>query len=62
MKIGMYMFIFVVCECELEGLIVEGYIVWKNFMGYLFGRMVFIMLFYVFMVFVYGLLGVFWFF
>lgn len=61
-KTGMYTLIFVTCEPELKGLMVEGQTVWKNPMGYLPGRMAPFMSFYAFMALAYGLLGVLWFF
>lgn len=60
-RTGMYTLIFVACERELDGLIVDGHTVWKNPIGYLPGRMAPFVSFYAFMALAYGLLGVLWF-
>lgn len=61
-KIGMYNLFFIFCDLKLKGLVMNGRILWKNFDGYLFGRMVLFMNFYVFMFIVYFLFCVIWFF
>ncbi|CAK9191680.1 unnamed protein product [Sphagnum jensenii] len=61
-KTGMYTLIFVACEPELDGLVIDGMTIWKNPTGYLPGRMAAFISFYAFMSLAYGLLGLLWFF
>ncbi len=60
-KSGMYQLLFVACEPDLDGLVIDGMTIWKNPMGYLPGRMAPYMTFYAFMSLAYVLLGFLWF-
>lgn len=59
-KTGMYNLVFIFCDPQLKGLVIEGTTHWKNPSGYLPGRMAPLMSFYGLMSLAYLILGVAW--